>query len=106
MREGEGKERYFVPRMKKLIRNSGMESHAKTFLDKLGIKDRVEPTQFDIYLNNVSDEVKSYFEKSTGLKWEDYIKAHKTAMALQKDSNPSNVSVSSMIDKDNPFNNK
>lgn len=28
----EGKERFFVPRMRDLIRQSGLESHAKTFL--------------------------------------------------------------------------
>ena len=92
--------------MRELIRNSGLESQAKTFLDKLGIKDRVEPTQLDLYLNNVPDGVKSEFETSTGLKWDDYIKAHKTAMAIRTGSNPSNVSVSSLFDKDDPFKNK
>ena len=50
--------------MRELIRNSGLKTYAKTFLDKVGIKDRVEPSKFDTYLNNVSDK-KSTLKTST-----------------------------------------
>ena len=75
-------------------------------MDKLGIKDKVVIPELDHYLNNVSEEEKSAFESSTGLKWDDYVKAHKTAMNIHKGSNPTNVSVSSLFDKEDPFNTK
>lgn len=54
----------------------------------------------------MSEQDKAAFESSTGLKWEDYVKAHKTAMDIKKGSNPSNVSVSSLFDKEDPFKKK
>ena len=71
----EGKKRYFVTCMRELIRNSGLKTYAKTFLDKVGIKDRVEPSKFDTYLNNVSDK-KSTLKTRTGLKWDEFKKAN------------------------------
>ena len=61
--------------MRELIRNSGLKTYAKTFLDKVGIKDRVEPSKFDTYLNNVSDK-KSTLKTRTGLKWDEFKKAN------------------------------
>jgi len=40
------------------------------------------------------------------MKWKDYQKAYKTTLEMQKSNNPSNVSVSSLFDKNNPFNRK
>ena len=102
----EGKEPFFVPKAREIIREVGLENQLKNFLNRLGIKDKVEPSVLDTYTNNVSDEDKAAFESSTQIKWEDYIKAHKTAMEIRKGSNPSSVSVSSLFDKDDPFKRK
>lgn len=105
----EGKQPYFVPRMRELIRQSGLESQAKTFLDKIGIKDKVEGSEsskIDSYLNTLSAEDKAAFEANTGMKWEDYEKAHKAAMNIKQNSSSNNTTVSSLIDKDDPFNTK
>nr|UDY67682.1 hypothetical protein [Ganoderma lingzhi]UDY67716.1 hypothetical protein [Ganoderma lingzhi]UOL49760.1 hypothetical protein [Ganoderma lingzhi]UOL49980.1 hypothetical protein [Ganoderma lingzhi]UOL50233.1 hypothetical protein [Ganoderma lingzhi] len=105
----EGKQPYFVPRMRELIRSTGLEAPAKTFLDNLGVKDNqevLESSSLDSFLQQLSPEEKVAFESQSGLKFEDYIKAHKTMMDLKKGVNPFNVSVSSLIDKENPFNNK
>ena len=92
--------------MKKYIRQSGLEKQAKYYLNKIGIKDRVvEEGKLESYVNNMSDEDKAAFESNTpchsqhhsqlwvvlggGIKWEDFLKAHKTAMDLRKGSNPS-----------------
>ena len=93
--------------MREYIRQSGLEKQAKYYLNKIGIKDRVvEEGKLESYVNNMSDEDKAAFESNTGIKWEDFLKAHKTAMDLRKGSNPTNVSVTSLFDKDDPFNPK
>ena len=93
--------------MREYIRQSGLEKQAKYYLNKIGIKDRVvEEGKLESYVNNMSDEDKAAFESNTpcpsqhpswdavsgaggGIKWEDFLKAHKTAMDLRKGYNPS-----------------
>ena len=78
--------------MREYIRQSGLEKQAKYYLNKIGIKDRVvEEGKLESYVNNMSDEDKAAFESNTpcsrlggGIKWEDFLKAHKTAMDLRK----------------------
>nr|WVH38096.1 hypothetical protein [Cubamyces menziesii] len=101
----EGKNPYFVPAMRTVVRNAGLDSYAKSFLDKIGIKDQEvmsEPDKIDNFLNNASDDDKKLFESSTNLKWNDFVKAHETAKDIQKGSISANVS--SIIEKDDPFN--
>nr|YP_009493065.1 hypothetical protein [Ganoderma tsugae]AWJ63860.1 hypothetical protein [Ganoderma tsugae] len=105
----EGKQPYFVPRMRDLIKQSGMEAQAKTFLDKLGIKDSLKDLKsekIDSFYDELSDEDKATLESVSGVKWEDFLKARRTAMELKKGINPSNVSVTSLFDGEDPFNKK
>ena len=105
----EGKEPYFVPQMREILRQSGLEGQAKTLMDKVGIQDKVGDLKvdpIDTYFQNVSDADKATFETNTGIKWDDFTKAHKEAMNLKKGFNPSNTSVSSLINKEDPFNTK
>ena len=102
----EGKEPYFIPRVISIIREMGLEKPVKSFAERIGIKDRVEPSNLDIYTNKLSDEEKSAFEESTGLKWDDFEKAHETAMKKRKGENSTKVSVSSFFEKEEPKKNK
>lgn len=55
----EGKETYFFPSLKKVVSKSGLEEHMKIFLNKLGIKDRIESYDFKAVhsiINNLSGE--------------------------------------------------
>ena len=52
--------------MREYIRQSGLEKQAKYYLNKIGIKDRVEEEgKLESYVNNMSDEDKAAFESNT-----------------------------------------
>ena len=50
----------------------------------------------------MSVEDQALFEESTGTKWSDYVKAHKTAVDIKNGT--IKASVSSHFDKNDPFN--
>ena len=101
--KGDGMEPFFVPHMREIIRKTGVEGPAKTFMFQIGIKDAVvEPEVLDSHITTMSVEDQALFEESTGTKWSDYVKAHKTAVNIKNGS--INASVSSHFDKEDPFN--
>lgn len=53
--EKEGKEPYFVPGMKNILNKTGLGEHAKIFLNKLGIKDRIDKSNSEALLNYLKD---------------------------------------------------
>ena len=60
--------------MRIAIRTLGAEELAKSFLNRIGIKDRVElknTTKVKKLLKNMNDQEKSSFESDTGKKWSD-----------------------------------
>jgi len=67
--EKEGKEAYFVPKMKAGMDKVGITSAAKTFLDKIGIKDSLSNTTSvnKSLLEELSKTDPVKFEKDTGL---------------------------------------
>lgn len=75
--EKEGKQPYFVPGMRRVVASTGMEDHAKAFLNRLGIKDKVNPEVLNSQIDNVSDEDKKVFEAETKVSWDEYVKLHK-----------------------------
>ena len=100
----EGKEPYFVPGMRTVIVSSGCEENAKAFLNKLGIKDRVNnPDLLDAHINNVSEEDKKVFETETKVSWNDYKNLHRTAVALK---HKKSSTVSELIYQTDPFGKK
>nr|YP_009493230.1 hypothetical protein [Ganoderma calidophilum]AWJ64025.1 hypothetical protein [Ganoderma calidophilum] len=95
----DGMEPFFVPHMREIIRKTGVEGPAKTFMYKIGIKDAVvEPEVLDSHITTMSVEDQALFEESTGTKWSDYVKAHKTAVNIKMGI--INASVSTHFDKD------
>lgn len=98
--EKEGKQPYFVPGMRRVVASTGMEDHAKAFLNRLGIKDKVNPEVLNSQIDNVSDEDKKVFEAETKVSWDEYVKLHKSAEALK---NKEGKTISDLIDKNDPF---
>jgi hypothetical protein len=87
--EKEGKEAYFVPKMKTGLERSGISDAAKIFLDKLGIKDTI-PDKSSVnnslldQLNKLNNIDADKFKNDTGVSIED---AKKTIEYLNKNSN-------------------
>ena len=105
----EGKEPYFVHHMKALMVKAGIEDLAIKFLNKIGIKDRIDKSNVDElteYIKNMSKEDKLQFEQNTGVKFTDFQKGQDFLSNIRNEANSSNVSVSSYFDKDDPFGRK
>nr|QTG38700.1 hypothetical protein [Ganoderma sp. TQC-2021a] len=101
--ESDGKEPFFVPHMREILRKTGIEGPAKSFMTQIGIKDAViEPEVLDSHITSMSVEDQALFEKCTGNKWSDYVEAHKTAKDIKNGT--IKASVSSHFDKNDPFN--
>ena len=76
----EGKEPYFVPGMRGIVKSVGAEEIAKTFLNKLGIRDRIEassPRSITTLLESMSEEERGKYESETGVKWIDFYNEQK-----------------------------
>ena len=113
----EGKEPYFVPGMRGIIKNVGAEEIAKTFLNKLGIIDRIEASSprspknifvTTTLLESMSEEEKRKYESETGVKWIDFYNEQKDLQNVlqKKDSgNTSSISktIKEYIEKVDPF---
>ena len=83
----EGKEPYFVPYMKYLIVKAGLDDLAIKFLNKIGVKDRIDKSNMEKitqFLNNMSKEDKSQFEQNTGIKFTDFQKGHDFLSNIKK----------------------
>ena len=73
----EGKEAYFAYGYKSVLLKAGIYYAAKSFLDKIGIKDRVSPQNVESItksLRDLSSEDKVQFEKIFGVSWEEALK--------------------------------
>ena len=108
----EGKEAYFVPGMKQVIRNMGAEELAKNFLNKAGIRDNLKnPRTVTQLLEDMSQEEKDLYESTTGEKWDDLYDAQKKLENEIKNKNSGNTSVllktvDEYIEKEDPFKTK
>ena len=107
----EGKEPYFVPKFKHILKKTGSEDLAKKFLNAIGIKDRTTPDTpvlFTQFLDNMSPEQIDTVEKVTGLSWNETVSAIKkfeTVVQTVKSPEYKTVTkaVSEYIDKEDPF---
>jgi ribosomal protein L7/L12 len=103
--EKEGKEAYFVPKMKIGLERSGISDAAKIFLDKLGIKDTIpDKSSVNNYLldqlNKLNNIDADKFKNDTGVSIED---AKKTIEYLNKNSNSVTKDVAEEIKNKNIF---
>ena len=100
----EGKEAYFIPHMKTIIRTAGVEKQLSNLLDSLGFKNKLpKDHKIDLILDNMSDTDKNKLEV-------DYNTSFDQIKNIVKDiKNPDSKlsqQIKNIIDKEDPFETK
>lgn len=101
----EGKEPYFVPGMKSMIVNAGLEGQVRSTLKRLGFKD-AEPRSINNMILNMTPEEKLKYQQETGQSWESLIQSRKSLQEnLNNPTEKKNITqeIKSFIDKEEPF---
>lgn len=107
----EGKDPYFVPGMKGVIKSMGAEEAAKKFLSKLGIRDRIDTSNsksITDYLKSMSEADKRNFEAATGQSVKSIIAEQEllNEQIIQNQAKQQSVTAEIMkyVNKEDPFN--
>ena len=83
----EGKEPYFVPGIREVVKKIGAEEYAKKFLNTLGIKDRISPDtpkSITEFMERMDERGKKEFETQSGESWEKVYNEQKKLQELIK----------------------
>lgn len=107
----EGKEPYFVPGIRNTIRKIGAEEQAKIFMDRIGIKDKINTNKkksVTEFLESMTDEEKVKWESETGHPWETIYNEHTKLQDKLFNKTANNTSsitktISDYIEKEDPF---
>lgn len=104
----EGKEPYFVPGMKDVIKKTGMENQVKNTLNRFGFKDS-KPNSITDLLKKMTKEERDKYLQETGQTWEDLYKSQQTLinkLMNSEDKKKITEEISNFIATEDPFKNK